>query len=64
MPVGVATGQAAGVACYYSIRYNLPFRALPWSPEMGLIQDTLREQGACLEDVHYPPLVPGALGSG
>lgn len=59
VPVGVATGQAAGVACYYSIRYRMPFRAMPWSPEMSLIQETLRQQGACLEDVRYPPLCQG-----
>jgi len=59
VPVGIATGQAAGVACYYSIRCRMPFRALPWSPEMRLIQDTLRRQGAYLEDVHYPVLCEG-----
>lgn len=53
VPIGIATGQAAGVACKYSIRDSMPFHGMSDKPEIEHIQQTLREQGAYLPDLHY-----------
>ena len=51
IPLGMAEGEAAGVAAAYSVKNQIGFRAM--SQDKGAIsnvQDTLRKQGAYLED--------------
>lgn len=51
IPLGMACGQAAGVACAYSIQQEMDLRTMTQSKEaIGAVQQTLREQGAYLED--------------
>jgi len=55
IPVGMATGEAAGVAAAYSIEKGLGFRELSRSEEaIGAIQERLLKQGAHLK-VYTPP---------
>lgn len=51
IPLGMAEGEAAGVAAAYSVKNQIGFRAM--SQDKGAIsnvQDTLRKQGTYLED--------------
>ena len=51
IPLGMACGQAAGAACAYSIQKGMDFRAMTQSEEaVSALQQTLKEQGAYLED--------------
>ncbi|MDD4665482.1 MAG: FAD-dependent oxidoreductase [Clostridia bacterium] len=55
LPVGMVTGEAAGVACVYSIREGIPFREMTGSrTAMKWVQERLKAQGAYLED-YIPP---------
>lgn len=65
VPVGMAVGQAAGVACRYSIHRNIPFYKIYSNPVIHDIQDTLRKQGALLIKLNYgyPCRNHWALGS-
>lgn len=57
IPVGMVTGEAAGVACYYSIRDGITFRELTQSKEnISWMQSRLRKQGAYL--ANYMPVRP------
>lgn len=60
IPVGMVTGEAAGVACAYSVREELSFRdmaknraAIEW------VQNQLKKQGAYL--VEYTPPRPAVM---
>lgn len=56
IPVGMATGQAAGVACSLSIEKNIDFQAM--SREAGIIkelQQQLMQQGVALKPYNVPP---------
>lgn len=54
IPVGMATGEAAGVACAYSIKNEISFREMTKSKEaIGWVQQRLLKQGAYL--VEYTP---------
>ena len=55
LPVGMVTGEAAGVACVYSINENLSFREMTASlTAIKWVQEKLVAQGAYLED-YIPP---------
>lgn len=57
IPLGMACGEAAGVAAAYSINQDLDFRSMNQDPEaIGWVQDKLKAQGAYLEDftIHEP----------
>lgn len=55
IPIGMAEGQAAGVAAAYAINNDLSFRALS-KDEAGIlsVQETLKSQGAYLVDFDLP----------
>lgn len=56
IPVGMATGQAAGVACALSIEKNINFQSM--SLAAGLIkelQQRLMQQGVALKSFNVPP---------
>ncbi|MCX6343893.1 MAG: FAD-dependent oxidoreductase [Armatimonadetes bacterium] len=53
VPIGMATGQAAGVACSYSIREGAPFDKIASSSAITSIQKTLRMQGVRLDKLNY-----------
>lgn len=58
IPVGMATGQAAGVAAVYSLEQGVPLRAIaqaPDGPHIRAIQKTLAEQGAYLKPFALEP---------
>ncbi len=59
IPVGMVTGEAAGVAAAYSINEKVSFREMTASREaIKWVQEKLKEQGAYLEDYISPrPLV-------
>ncbi len=60
IPVGMATGEAAGVACAYGIEKEMTFREMTSSREaVGWVQDRLKEQGAYL--VEYEPPRPEVM---
>lgn len=51
IPLGMACGQAAGVASAYSLQHELDFREMTQSEEaIRAVQETLKAQGAYLED--------------
>ncbi|MDK2894044.1 MAG: hypothetical protein PWQ98_169 [Moorella sp. (in: firmicutes)] len=53
VPIGMATGDAAGVAAVYSLQVNKNFRELAASPgDIKAIQDKLVKMGAYLKDYH------------
>jgi len=53
IPVGMVEGQSAGYAAAYSIRRNITFRKLTYTPlEMRIMQDNLRNQGVYLPYLH------------
>lgn len=55
MPIGMAEGEAAGVAASYSVREEMSFREMSQSKTaIGAIQKTLKKQGAYLEDFNLP----------
>jgi len=55
LPVGMVTGEAAGVACAYSIDESLSFREMAASQTaIKWVQDKLVAQGAYLKD-YFPP---------
>jgi len=57
IPIGMAEGEAAGVAAAYSVNNQLDFRAMTKDKEaIASVQETLKQQGAYLEDfeVHEP----------
>lgn len=55
IPVGMATGEAAGVACAYGIENEMTFREMTSSREaVGWIQERLKEQGAYLIEYEAP----------
>lgn len=55
IPVGMGTGQAAGVASAYSIKNDLSFREISKSSQgIKAIQETLVGQGAYLPDFEIP----------
>lgn len=58
IPVGMATGQAAGVAAVYSIDHGISLREIaqaPDGPHIRAIQETLAEQGAYLKPFRLEP---------
>ncbi|MCR4420468.1 MAG: FAD-dependent oxidoreductase [Clostridia bacterium] len=58
IPVGMATGQAAGVAAAYSLRHGIGFREIarePEGPHIRAIQQTLVSQGAYLKAFSLKP---------
>lgn len=56
VPLGMATGQAAGVAAAYSLEHGLSPRALAYRERhMAAVQEILRRQGAYLQPFSYPP---------
>lgn len=60
IPVGMVTGEAAGVASLYSIKHEISFREMTVSREaVAWVQDTLKKQGAYL--VEYTPPRPGIM---
>jgi len=60
IPVGMATGEAAGVASVYSLRNDVSFRAMTASREaISWVQDKLKKQGAYL--VEYVPPRPDIM---
>lgn len=60
IPVGMAAGEAAGVASAYSLRHNLGFREMSQSREaISWVQDKLKQQGAYL--VEYTPPRPKVM---
>lgn len=51
IPIGMAEGQAAGVAAAYSVNNQIDFRAMSQDKAaIASVQDTLKKQGAYLED--------------
>ncbi len=48
VPLGVAAGEAAGVACAVSVRRGLPFAELAREPLLGELQDALERRGVRL----------------
>ena len=55
IPLGMAEGEAAGVAAAYSIRNNVDFRTMSKDADIiKQIQNTLKLQGAYLEDFYLP----------
>ncbi|MGI9952931.1 FAD-dependent oxidoreductase [Moorellaceae bacterium AZ2] len=60
VPVGMATGDAAGVAAAYSVRTSRSFREVAGSPaDIQNIQDLLIKQGAYLRAFHIPNPLEG-----
>lgn len=60
VPVGMAVGEAAGVAAAYSLDKNMSFREMSKSREAILwVQETLKKQGAHL--VEYTPPKPAVM---
>jgi hypothetical protein len=60
IPVGMVTGEAAGVACAYSVREDVPFREMTKSEEaIAWVQKRLKKQGAYLVD--YTPPRPAVM---
>jgi len=60
IPVGMVTGEAAGVASYYAVKNNLTFREISRSEEaIAWIQKRLKEQGAYL--MEYTPPRPAVM---
>lgn len=60
VPVGMAVGEAGGVAAVYSIEKNVSFREISKSWEaVQWVQDTLKKQGAYL--VEYTPPRPAVM---
>jgi hypothetical protein len=59
IPLGMACGQAAGVAAAQSIRESIDFRRMSRDPDaIARLQSTLRDQGAFLEDFTiYEPIM-------
>ncbi|WP_241080778.1 FAD-dependent oxidoreductase [Natranaerofaba carboxydovora] len=54
IPIGMATGEAAGVAAAHSINNEKGFRDISQNEDsIEQIQDTLRQQGAYLTDFDY-----------
>lgn len=55
IPLGMAEGEAAGVAAAYSIRNNVDFRTMSKDADIiKQLQNTLKLQGAYLEDFYLP----------
>jgi len=55
IPVGMATGQAAGTASRLALENDISFRELAASGEkISTLQKRLADQGAYLVDFHYP----------
>ena len=55
IPLGMACGQAAGMAAAYAVNNNLSVREIAYDEEaVAAIQTTLKEQGAYLEDFYLP----------
>jgi hypothetical protein len=55
IPVGMVTGEAAGVACAYSVQEEVSFREMCGSPAaLEWVQKRLKKQGAYLVD-YTPP---------
>lgn len=51
IPLGMACGEAAGVASAYSVAHDMSFREMSKNQEaIASVQKTLKEQGAYLED--------------
>ncbi len=51
IPIGMAEGEAAGVAAAYSINNQMDFRTMTQNQEaIASVQNTLKEQGAYLDD--------------
>jgi len=60
LPVGMAVGEAAGVAALYSIEHQMSFREMSKAPEaVKWVQDRLVRQGAYL--VEYTPPRPAVM---
>lgn len=60
IPVGMVTGEAAGVACAYSVREDVSFREIAQSrPAIAWVQKQLKQQGAYLVD--YTPPRPAVM---
>jgi len=60
IPVGMALGEAAGVASRVSLESDLTFREMSESEEyISEIQSRLEQQGAYLEDFSHPPAGDG-----
>lgn len=56
IPLGMAEGEAAGVAGAYSVKQQVSFREMTTDKEaIAVIQQTLKEQGAYLEDIQVEP---------
>ena len=53
----MVTGEAAGVACVYSINENLSFREMTASIAIKWVQEKLVAQGAYLRIIFSRPLV-------
>lgn len=54
IPVGMAVGEAAGVASAYSIQNNIDYRNISTNAKaVKKIQETLKQQRAYLEDFEY-----------
>lgn len=55
IPLGMAEGEAAGVAAAYSIRNDVDFRTMSKDADIiTQVQNTLKLQGAYLEDFYLP----------
>ena len=55
IPLGMACGQAAGVAAAYAVNNDLSVREIAYDENaVAAIQTTLKEQGAYLEDFYLP----------
>lgn len=55
IPIGMAEGQAAGVAAAYAADNDVTVREIAYNKEaVGAIQATLKAQGAYLEDFNLP----------
>lgn len=60
IPVGMVTGEAAGVACAYSVREDLSFREMAANrAAIEWVQNQLKKQGAYLVD--YTPPRPAVM---
>lgn len=60
LPIGMAVGEAAGVATAYSLEHNKGFREMSRSQEaIRAVQDQLKAQGAYL--VEYEPPRPAVM---
>lgn len=56
IPLGMAEGEAAGVAASYSVSNDVTFREMTQDKQaIAAIQETLKAQGAYLEDIELPP---------